>query len=139
MVDGPSESSEADNGTKPGRRGVQSGRLAWPRGSVGSRGSRVGAMRSLNPLLLLFSLSLAYSHTHTCHLYISHLRVELIGVDYFVDDDTRTICKVNNSLSSIQYKRIELVNISNDPRLLPFFDTPTSVIGPKAITFLRTF
>ena len=62
-MDGPSESSEADDDTKPRRRGRSRRTVCWPSvsESVGSRRSRVGAMRSLNPrtLSLNFSLSLS--------------------------------------------------------------------------------
>jgi hypothetical protein len=53
MVDDLSESSseaEADDCTKPGMRGS---RPRVSESTVGSHGSRVGAMRSLNPLLFL--------------------------------------------------------------------------------------
>lgn len=59
MVDDPSESSEADDDTKPGRRGVKGGRLAWPRASEYRQSRvRVGAMRSLNPFSFILLLSL---------------------------------------------------------------------------------
>ena len=106
-------------------------------------------MRSLNPFLLLSisaSLSLpviVIDPPFSIHvIYILPISVsKLIGVSCSVGM-LSFLGPGQQYTDYLQSKQLySLVNkswlISNNPRLLPFFDTPTSVIGPKTITFLH--